>query len=87
MTTPNASLGLDDALLTEMLGDFLDESQGYLALLNTHLLELDELIRGANQDSPPAIEAETLNVMFRAAPQPQGFVSDAPTRRYQQADP
>lgn len=67
MTTPNASLGLDDALLTEMLGDFLDESQGYLALLNTHLLELDELIRSAGQDSPPAIEAETLNVMFRAA--------------------
>jgi two-component system chemotaxis sensor kinase CheA len=62
-----AGTGLDDAMLTEMLGDFLDESQGYLALLNTRLLELDELIQSAGADPLPEVDLETLNEMFRAA--------------------
>lgn len=65
--TSLAGTGIDDAMLTEMLGDFLDESQGYLALLNTRLLELDELIRSAGNDAPPEVDLETLNEMFRAA--------------------
>lgn len=59
--------GQDDDFLATMLGDFLDESQGYLSQLNESLLELDELARAAGGDSAPQVDAELLNGMFRAA--------------------
>lgn len=60
------NLGFDDAFMATMLGDFLDESQGYLTQLNEKLLVLDELVRAA-EGTPPDVDIEMLNEMFRAA--------------------
>ncbi|MCA9262026.1 MAG: Hpt domain-containing protein, partial [Planctomycetales bacterium] len=58
--------GFDDEMLEAMLPDFLDESEGYLNVLNANLLELDECVK--NADSGEAnVGADILNDMFRAA--------------------
>ncbi len=55
--------GFDDDFLATMLGDFLDESQGYLSRLNENLLVLDELV----DDGQAEFDLDMLNEMFRDA--------------------
>ena len=61
------NLGLDDGFMTNMLGDFLDESQGYLANLNDDLMVLEGLVSTAGGNEPPEVDAKLLNGMFRDA--------------------
>lgn len=58
--------GFDDEMLEAMLPDFLDESEGYLSVLNANLLELDEYVKAAVDDES-ARNLDILNDMFRAA--------------------
>lgn len=64
---PENQLGLDDEFMATMLGDFLDESVGYLSRLNENLLVLDDLIRSLADPSELSIDIELLNEMFRDA--------------------
>ncbi len=57
----------DDELMSEMLSDFLDESESYLDHLNENLLAIDELIRQQGDDAAIEVELEVLNAMFRDA--------------------
>ena len=60
-------LGFDDDFMAAMLGDFLDESDGYLSNLNDNLLVLEELVDAAADGETPQAEFELLNEMFRDA--------------------
>lgn len=57
---------MQDEILDELLGDFLDESTGLLAQLNEKLLALDAWAKNeaASAEAPPV---DVLNEMFRAA--------------------
>lgn len=58
---------LNDDMLQEMLGDFLDEATQLLDRLNENLLTLDEWVRDQTPDGGARFDGETLNEMFRAA--------------------
>ena len=60
-------LGFDDDFMATMMGDFLDESQIYLANLNDNLLVLDELVGQLQGEEDSQIDLELLNEMFRDA--------------------
>lgn len=60
-------LGFDDEFMATMLGDFLDESQGYLGRLNDNLLVLDGLVRNLDDGCQLKVDMELLNAMFRDA--------------------
>lgn len=60
-------LGFDDDFMASMLGDFLDESEGYLSRLNENLMVLEELVSAADDGIAPEVDTELLNVMFRDA--------------------
>lgn len=59
--------GIDDEFMATMLGDFLDESQGYLTNLNNNLLALDQLVSGLASGEGPSVDPDLLNEMFRDA--------------------
>lgn len=59
--------GIDDEFMATMLGDFLDESQGYLTNLNNNLLALDQLVSGLAGGDTPSVDPDLLNEMFRDA--------------------
>ena len=59
--------GIDDEFMATMLGDFLDESQGYLTNLNNNLLVLDQLVSGLASGEGPSVDPDLLNEMFRDA--------------------
>ncbi|MCA9270593.1 MAG: chemotaxis protein CheA, partial [Planctomycetales bacterium] len=61
------NLGFDDDFMATMLGDFLDESQGYLTNLNDNLLVLEELVAAAVGESTLDVDLDLLNEMFRDA--------------------
>ena len=61
------NLGFDDDFLATMLGDFLDESQGYLTNLNENLMVLEELVGAVEADGAPQVDFDLLNEMFRDA--------------------
>lgn len=58
---------LNDDMLQEMLGDFLDEATQLLDRLNENLLTLDEWVGDGAPDIGTRFDAEILNEMFRAA--------------------
>ncbi|MDX1964936.1 MAG: chemotaxis protein CheA [Pirellulales bacterium] len=60
-------LGLDEDFMATMLGDFLDESAGYLTRLNENLLALEESARALSAADEMAVDIEVLNIMFRDA--------------------
>lgn len=59
--------GIDDEFMATMLGDFLDESQGYLTNLNNNLLALDQLVSRLAGGEGPSVDPDLLNEMFRDA--------------------
>jgi len=61
------NLGLDDEFMATMLGDFLDESQGYLTNLNENLLVLEQMVRSCDESAAPEVDSDLLNEMFRDA--------------------
>ncbi len=63
----------DDEFMGTILGEFLDESQGYLTDLNDNLLVLDELVSGLDDTETPQVDLELLNTMFRAAHSMKGL--------------
>jgi two-component system chemotaxis sensor kinase CheA len=63
----------DDEFMASILGEFLDESQGYLADLNDNLLALDELVSTLDEAETAQVDLETLNTMFRAAHSMKGL--------------
>jgi two-component system chemotaxis sensor kinase CheA len=71
MTTND--LTFDDDFMATMLGEFLDESQGYLGTLNDNLLLLDELVRSNEGTSHIEVDLDILNEMFRAAHSMKGL--------------
>ena len=60
-------LGFDDDFMATMMGDFLDESDGYLTRLNDNLMVLEELVSAADNGIAPQVDIELLNEMFRDA--------------------
>jgi two-component system, chemotaxis family, sensor kinase CheA len=56
-----------DEFFADMLPDFLDEADNILEQLNEHLLQLDEWVKQAADDSTESCDAAMLNEMFRAA--------------------
>ena len=60
-------LGFDDDFMATMLGDFLDESEGYLTNLNDKLLGLEELVGALDEGQSLQADFELLNEMFRDA--------------------
>lgn len=69
----NNDLTFDDDFMATMLGEFLDESQGYLGTLNDNLLLLDELVRSNESTSHIVVDLDILNEMFRAAHSMKGL--------------
>ncbi len=63
----------DDEFMGTILGEFLDESQGYLTDLNDNLLVLDELVSALDDTESPQVDLELLNTMFRAAHSMKGL--------------
>ena len=61
------NLGFDDDFMATMLGDFLDESQGYLTNLNDNLMVLEQLVSALDDGEPLHVDLELLNEMFRDA--------------------
>jgi len=61
------SMGLDDGLLDEMLGDFLDESDEILGSLNDNLLRLDEWVHALKEGDSTHCDDDLMNEMFRGA--------------------
>jgi len=61
------AVNFDDELLTEMLGDFLDESEEILVVLNESLLELDEWVKEVTPGQGTRCDDDLMNEMFRAA--------------------
>lgn len=57
----------DDEFAQEMLGEFLDESDGLLRLLGEHLLKLDEFAKSPQDTGGADMLLPTLNEMFRGA--------------------
>lgn len=60
-------MGLDDGLLDEMLGDFLDESDEILGSLNENLLKLDEWVHSLSEGEVARCDDDLMNEMFRGA--------------------
>ncbi len=56
-----------DEFFDSLLGDFLDESGQLLDRLNENLLQLDEWVRGLEDDQPHRCDVDLLNEMFRSA--------------------
>lgn len=56
-----------DELFDSLLSDFLDESTQLIAQLNENLLELDEVLSGAEPGQSVRCDEELMNRMFRAA--------------------
>ncbi len=61
------NLGFDDDFMATMLGDFLDESQGYLSNLNDNLLTVEELVNADADAGNLEVDLDLLNEMFRDA--------------------
>ncbi len=53
--------------MATMLGDFLDESQGYLSNLNDNLLTVEELVNADADAGNLEVDLDLLNEMFRDA--------------------
>ncbi len=59
--------GFHDEMLDDMLGDFIDESEGLIGQLNDNLLTLDEWVKSLGDQKQVACDPDLLNEMFRAA--------------------
>jgi two-component system chemotaxis sensor kinase CheA len=62
-----AEANCQDEFFADMLPDFLDESDALLEKLNEHVLQLDEWVKQAADESTEHCDSVLLNDMFRAA--------------------